>query len=293
MRDRRRVPAVVLSGGDTALGRRLAARLPNGDGAAIILTGDAGVVRRALDRAAAEGVRHVVYQSSATVYGAWPDNPVPLSEALALRPNPGVDFAVDHAEGERLVADWKAAHPGATATVLRPATTVAPGERSRLAPLLAGYAGVAVRGASRPVQAVHVDDVASAVALAVDQRLDGTFNVAPDGWIADSTARAVAGGPVRVSLPEPVVERLTHLSREALAYARHPWVVANDRLRAEGWTPEHTNEEALVATHAASWRDLSPRRRQELALGVTGAALVGSAVGAVALIRRAHRRRTS
>jgi nucleoside-diphosphate-sugar epimerase len=140
------------------------------------------------------------------------------------------------------------------------------------------------------VQAVHVDDVASAVALAVERRLDGTFNVAPDGWIPDSTARAVAGGPLRVALPEPVVEWLTRASPAVLAYAVHPWVVANDRLRAEGWEPEHSNEEALVATHAASWRDMSPRRRQEVALGATGVALAGTVAGAIALIRRSRRR---
>jgi nucleoside-diphosphate-sugar epimerase len=260
------------------------------DGSAVLLDDDPSTVRQALDRARAQGAEHLVYRSSATVYGAWPDNPVPLSESLALRPNPGAAFAVGPAEAERLVSEWKAAHPGTTVAVLRPATTVAPGERARLAPLLAGYAGVAVRGASRPVQAVHVDDVASAVALAVERRLDGTFNVAPDGWIPDSTARAVAGGPLRVSLPEPVVEWLTRASPAVLAYAVHPWVVANDRLRAEGWEPEHTNEEALVATHAASWRDMSPRRRQEVALGATGVALAGTVAGAIALIRRSRRR---
>jgi nucleoside-diphosphate-sugar epimerase len=261
-----------------------------GDGVAVILEGDPAEVRRALGRAEAAGATHVVYQSSAAVYGAWPDNPVPLSESLALRPNPGAPFAVDHAEAERLVADWKADRPGTTVTVLRPATTVAPGERPRLAPLLGGYAGVGVRGATRAVQAVHVDDVAAAVALAVEQRLDGTFNVAPDGWIPDATARAVAGPPLRLSLPKAVVRWLTSASPAVLAYATHPWVVANDRLRAAGWRPEHTNEEALVATHAASWRDLSPRRRQELALGVSGAALVGTVVGVVAIVRRSRRR---
>ena len=128
--------------------------------------------------------------------------------------------------------------------------------------------------------------------LAVDRRLDGAFNVAPDGWIPDAhgprggrraAPRGAARARRRVAAPA--------LSPAVLAYAVHPWVVANDRLRAEGWEPEHTNEEALVATHAASWRDVSPRRRQELALGVTGAALAGTVAGAVALIRRSRRRR--
>jgi nucleoside-diphosphate-sugar epimerase len=269
----------------------VAARINGGTtGVGVILGGDLGATRRALANATAADLRHVVYASSATVYGAWPDNAVPLSESIPLRPNPGAAFAVDHAEGERLVGEWKRAAPGRTATVLRPTTLVGPGERPRLAPLLAGYAGLAVRGAGRPVQAVHVDDVAAAAALAAERGLDGTYNVAPDGWITDATARAVAGGPLRLALPARFVRALTRLPSAALAYAVHPWVVANDRLRAEGWTPEHSNEEALVATHAATWRDLSPRRRQELALAVTGLTLAGAVAGTIALIRRRRRR---
>ena len=30
-------------------------------------------------------------------------------------------------------------------------------------------------------------------------------------------------------------------------YLVHPWVVAIDRLRAEGWNPQHTNEETVLA----------------------------------------------
>ena len=57
-----------------------------------------------------------------------------------------------------------------------------------------------------------------------------------------------------------------------LPYTVHPWVVANDRLRADGWAPTSSNEEAYVATHAAGpLATISPRRRQEIALAVTGA----------------------
>jgi nucleoside-diphosphate-sugar epimerase len=250
------------------------------------LDGGVAPTRQALAAAAAGGARQLVHLSSAAVYGAWPDNPVPLSEAAPLRPNPGAAFAVEMAEGERLVAEWRGDHPDVRVAVLRPTTTVSPGDHDRLTPLLGGFAGVGVRGASRPVQAVHVDDVATAVALAVDRGLEGTFNVAPDGWIPDSTARAVAGGSVRVSLPEGWAAAVQQLPAAVLAYAVHPWVVANDRLRAVGWAPTHTNEEALVATSAASWRDVSPRRRQELALGAAAVALAGGVAGVIVLIRR-------
>jgi hypothetical protein len=75
-----------------------------------------------------------------------------------------------------------------------------------------------------------------------------------------------------------------------LPYTIHAWVVANDRLKAAGWTPTSTNEEAYVAGHRpAPWATLSPQRRQELALGGAAAALVGAAAGTVALVRRARR----
>ncbi len=76
-----------------------------------------------------------------------------------------------------------------------------------------------------------------------------------------------------------------------LPYTVFPWVVANDRLRADGWVPAASNEEAFVASHRAGpWATLSPRRRQELALAVSGVAIVGAAVGVVALVRRRRRR---
>jgi hypothetical protein len=76
------------------------------------------------------------------------------------------------------------------------------------------------------------------------------------------------------------------------AHASHPWVVANDRLRAAGWAPQSTNEEAYVSTHAgAPWSRISPRRRQDLILGGAAAAVLAVPTAAVAALRRSRRRR--
>jgi len=72
--------------------------------------------RRVLDAAAAVGVRRVVRVSSASVYGAWANNPMPLTEASPLRPNPGFSPAVQAAEVERLLAEWRDDHPGVVVT---------------------------------------------------------------------------------------------------------------------------------------------------------------------------------
>src|SRR5437868_15019821 len=57
--------------------------------------------------------RRLVYTSSAMVYGAWPNNPVPLTEDAPMRPNPGFAYATAKAEGERLAVEWRDGNAGA------------------------------------------------------------------------------------------------------------------------------------------------------------------------------------
>ena len=90
--------------------------------------------RHVLDAAAAVGARRIVRISSATVYGAWPNNPVPLTEDAPLRPNPHFSPAVQGAEVERLLAEWRAEHPDVTVTTLRSAPVVGPGRRAAARP---------------------------------------------------------------------------------------------------------------------------------------------------------------
>jgi len=249
-------------------------------------------LRRVLDAAARTGIQRVVHVSSATVYGAWADNPVPLPEDAALRPNPGFNFAVEKAEAERIIAEWSDEHPDVLVTILRPTVTVG-SSGPPLYQALAGTRSPQPDDGSRPRQFLDVDDLASAVVFSWEHGLHGVFNVSPDGWITHEEARALAGGVARVTLPGRLARAVaaigwkvlrTGTPKEALPYSRHPWVVANDRLRGAGWVPERTNEEALVASDDRShWSDLPPSRRQEVALLAAGLSLAAMAAGATAL----------
>jgi nucleoside-diphosphate-sugar epimerase len=254
---------------------------------------------RVLELAGRGGVRQVVHLSSATVYGAWPDNPVPLSEDAPLRPCPTFSFALEKAEAERLLAEWAGTHPEVAVAVLRPAVTVG-STGPAIYRALAGTTALQPGDGSRPRQFLHVDDLAAAVALAATARLRGVYNVAPDGWITDDATRQLAGGVAGLRLPTRVARiatvwawdaRAKGTPREALPYAEHPWVVANDRLRAAGWSPRFTNEEALVsADERVHLSDLPPHRRQVLGLVVAGAGVLGAAGAAWAAVTRARRR---
>ena len=248
---------------------------------------DPGVAATAqtLDRAAMTGAQALVHLSSAIVYGAWSDNAIPLTEEAALRPNPGVPDAVRHAEAERLVADWADAHPDVSVCVLRAAIPLGPGVDSWLVSGVSGRSILRRRHLDPPRQFVHIEDLAAAVAVAATNGLTGVYNVAADGWIVGEQVRDLGAGS----------KWSWHLRRSSRApenspLVQQPWVVANDRLRAAGWTPAYTNEEAVVAgTSGSRWREMSPSRRQEVALAGAGAGIIGGVAGVAALVRARRR----
>lgn len=258
-----------------------------------------GRARRLLDAAGRARTPHVIVLSSATVYGAWPQNPIPLTEEAPLRPNRELAYASQHGAIEALVADWAADHPDTVIAVLRPVIALAEDDNGWMARSLAAAAGLRAGEDDPPVQFIHLDDLAAAVDVVRRQRATGAFNVAPDGWIPGDAVRALAGDKPRLELPARVAARLATWSWELrlgpippglVPYTEHPWVVANDRLRQLGWTPEHTNEEAFVSgTKGTWWSMMSPKRKQELALGVPGVALLIGAVAIAWLVRRARR----
>ena len=262
-------------------------------------TSDSEVTRRLLEAAGSAGVSRLVLMSTAMVYGAWPDNPVPLTEASLLRPIPEFGFAVNKAEQERFASQWAEEHPAVDIVTLRPTASLAEEHVGWVVRSLRSAANFT--GESEvPVQFLHLDDLAAAVELCVVGDLTGVFNVAPQGWISSGTALDLMGRTPRVNMPEQLLRRLTAwwwkyrlapTSPGVLRYARFPWVVASDRLRAAGWTPQFTSEQAFISGHKSPpWGMLDSRRRQQIALG--GAALggLGLAWAVMAIARRLFRR---
>lgn len=262
---------------------------------------DLALTRDLLDGAGDAGVRRLVILSSAMVYGAWADNPVPLTEEAMLRPNAELDFALHKVEAERLANEWRDSHPGSAVAVLRPALAVSEQTTGWLAS--SSWSPRAVLSddiEDPPMQVVHLDDLAAAVVVALREQLDGPYNVAPDGWLPPERRDELAGPRPRLRLPTPAARRVEFLRHrlgfnptppEVLAYTRHPWVVSADRLRAQGWEPRWSNEEAFVAGHPASALDgLSPRRKQELSLAVSAVLIGAVGFGAVLAFRRLRRR---
>ena len=238
-----------------------------------------------LELATEAEISRLVVVSSAMVYGAWPNNSIPLSEDAAVRPNPESTFAVHQADAERTALEWADLNPDRQVTILRPTAVASPNASGLIGEALLAAAPIRTRRDDPPQQFVHLDDLATAVATVVQLDDSGVFNVAPDGWLTAREVKDLVGARPTIRLPIPLPGRLDrYVARRVghqaptglLPYTRYPWVVANDRLRSTGWVPRYGNDQVFVAAEAGMpWDSMNAKQRQNVSLGVGATALIG------------------
>jgi nucleoside-diphosphate-sugar epimerase len=250
------------------------------------------------------GIRKLIYTSSAIVYGAHPDNDVPLTEESPLRANLDFSYPAHKLEVEYVLREIRDEFPDLSITILRPAIVFGPHVDSAWSHMLELPATLGIRGYKPPFQFVHEEDVARALTFAIFEELDGAYNVAPEGWLEWDEIIASVGRPT-ADLPEPAAfalqERLWGLGlAEApagmLHYVMHPWVVSTQKLSEAGFKCEHSNLDALEATieHTRRQVRLGTTRFKKDKL-LTGALLGVGVVGGLAVLggmRRRGRRRS-
>ena len=195
-----------------------------------------------LTAAAAAGVHRVVLCTSAMVYGALPDNELPLSEDAELRATAEATGVGDLLEIERLARRAPRAHPGLNVTVVRPAVLVGRhGHRAdpvlRVAPA-AGRRRVPARLAVLPRRGPG----AARWSTPRWRRSTGELAVGCDGWLEQEEVEELSGIR-RMELPSAValgaaarLHRigLTPSPAGDLAYTMYPWVVSGSRLHDAG-----------------------------------------------------------
>jgi nucleoside-diphosphate-sugar epimerase len=254
--------------------------------------------RTVLTAAAAAGVRRAVLVTSAMVYGASVDNPVPLPDAAPLRAVPDGPAVSAMLEVEDVLARSRLVHPGLEVTVLRPAVLVGPGTDSAFTQHFEARRLLVVKDSTPYWQFCHVDDLVSALELAVLGRVSGELAVASPGFLEQEAVEQVTGLR-RIELPARLAygtaERLhrigvTPAPASELAYTAEPWVVACDGLRAAGWRAAYDNVAALQALVAErSGRPAGRRFGREATLGAAGATV--AVLGTAAVVRQIRRQR--
>lgn len=123
--------------------------------------------------AAAVRVRRVILVTSAMVYGAQEGNPVPLPEDSPTAAEFDDGIVGDFLEIEELAGMAPVAHPGMTVTVLRPAALVGPGIDTVVTRHFEAPRLLTVKGTAQRWQFCHVDDLVTALDLAVSGEVSG------------------------------------------------------------------------------------------------------------------------
>jgi nucleoside-diphosphate-sugar epimerase len=207
--------------------------------------------------------RRLVYASSVAAYGYYPDNPTPITEDVPTRGSREHYYSEQKAALERVLEEVTA---GADLElyVLRPCIVAGP-KAPALADampwsLVPGRLGRATRvlpipDPGTPLQLVHPDDVASAIALAVTTSApQGAYNLAGDGTITISdVVTALGGRAMRVphlaaTAASAVVARLPFVPApvEWLHSVRAPVVLDTTKAKtALGWKPKFSSAGAL------------------------------------------------
>ncbi len=215
-----------------------------------------------------------MYTSSVAAYGYHTDNPVPITEDVPPRGSPEHYYSQQKAACEAALAEITDGSP-LEVFVLRPCIVAGPNAPALADAMPWNQLPAALRAILKalpvlkpvvpdpgyPLQLVHHDDVAAAIALAaVAPAPPGEYNIAGDGLVTVSdVAKALGGRPVRVpgaaaSAASAALSRLPFIpsALEWLHVARTSVVMDTSKAKRDlGWQPTYTSAETLAALAAA------------------------------------------
>ncbi|MDA0734908.1 MAG: NAD-dependent epimerase/dehydratase family protein [Chloroflexi bacterium] len=136
-----------------------------------------------LDSCARAGVKHVVYLTSHTVYGARRDNAVPLTESSPLRPVADFPFGYDKFLSDQILESFAERHPDIKVTALRCCSVLGPSASKDISRILTFPGPMGVYGYNPPFQFLHEDDLARILSLVIHRGISGVYNLAGDGVV--------------------------------------------------------------------------------------------------------------
>ncbi len=210
----------------------------------INVEGSKNVFRAALEA----GARQVVYASSVAAYGIVHGHPQPIREDSPRVYQPEFSYARAKYEVEDFLDDFEREHPDLVITRLRPVVMAGERMESLMGEVLKHRIIPTTSGAPFPI--VWDEDVADAVALALQKRARGAFNLSADDTLtAKQLAAAVGMRTLRCprwlgvawARVSPLAARLgigSMVDPEWIRTSDVPMVLASDKARTQlGWTP--------------------------------------------------------
>lgn len=222
--------------------------------------------RRLLDACRDVAVERVMVCSSATAFGAWPDQTEPHDDCDAPRGRNELGYSADKAELEGLVESFAKDCPHCITTWVRPTTVMGPNSDNFISRFLIGSPFLLDLGhPAYRMQFVHEEDVAEAMFAILQSDLSGPFNIAPPDTLTIREIAQMTRKP-RLRLPHALAQIGTWLTWQSRArmfeippgflwFVRYPWLVASNRLETElGFQFRYSSRETLEALfRRAKW----------------------------------------
>ncbi|HEX5269287.1 MAG TPA: NAD-dependent epimerase/dehydratase family protein [Gemmataceae bacterium] len=218
---------------------------------------DVGGSQNVLRAAAAAGAARVVFASSSVVFGASPDNPIPIPEDHPRRPHPRIQYTLDKVEVEDVCTAFQKEYPEIGVVVLRPVTIVGPRMNNFISRFMQKPILLVPRGFDPPWQFVHEVDCARAAQTMLFNDLRGPFNLGADDPRRLSEVLARCGRPIW-RVPRRLlrasadlfwylrVKALSEINGPLVDFLCWPPVLDNGRLKREaGFTFRYTSGEAI------------------------------------------------
>ena len=214
--------------------------------------------KQLLDHCVNHGVQSLVVMSSSYVYGAFPENPYFMDEDQPLSASRSYPEIRDLVEVDTLASAYLWRYPHIRTCVLRPVNVLGYYVHSMIAQYLRQKRVPTVMGFDPMMQFIHEEDVAEAIALTLEHRLQGVFNVVGPGQVPLHTAIEETGGQP-VSIPEPVMRPLfdrgfrwglSPYPPGAIDFLKYPITLDGSRfVEATNFRPLFGLEETLQSVH--------------------------------------------
>lgn len=159
--------------------------------------------KRVMELCQKHGVKQFLLLSSHYVYGALPENPYFLDEDAPLNASRTYPEIRDLVESDALATGFLWKYPEIHTVVMRPVNILGYYVHSAIGTYLKIRRVPTMIGFDPMMQFIHEEDVTEAIAIAIENRIRGVFNVVGPGSVPLSVAVHETGGKT-LPMPEPL-----------------------------------------------------------------------------------------
>lgn len=214
--------------------------------------------RNILKSAKSVGAKQVIVLTSASTYGAHPDNPLFMKEDHPLRGdlNFGFWYSEDKTVQDRITQIFAKENPDIKVCIVRPAIVFGENVNNFISQGFFNPPVVGIFHKNIPFQFIYEMDVARAIWIMIKQSASGIFNLSGDGVVTMKRGAEIMGKPImyippllhrpmyEIMIRTKILDPLTPFA--AIDFFKYPWTLDTTRASEElKFFPQESSESAF------------------------------------------------